>query len=121
MKVEVKSSNIVSIDYDEKEQSLIVEFPGNSRYKYEQMPIREYKDFLNAESKGKYFHKHIRSNYVGEKIEKENQCVGCINNIGNFCSLFDRVVDNYSSCEQFTMKPRKCSKAYYNKIGEKNG
>ncbi len=104
MKIEVKSSNIVSIDYDEQEQTLIIEFPGGSKYKYDKMPVREYKNFLNAESKGKYFHKHIRSNYVGKKITLDNQCVGCNYNIGNFCSLFDRIVDNYTSCSYFTEK-----------------
>lgn len=107
MRQEVKSSNIVSVDYDEQEQTLIVEFPGNSRYKYNKMPIREYKDFINSESKGKYFHSHIRSNYVGKKIVVDNQCISCTYNIGNFCSLLDQIVDNYNSCSHFTEKSPK--------------
>jgi hypothetical protein len=101
MKVEIKSSNMNSVDYDEKEQTLIVEFPGGTKYKYMDVPIREYKDFINAESKGKYFHKHIKPYYKWKKLEKPGQCISCLYNVGNFCSVFDRIVDNFGSCVQF--------------------
>ncbi len=107
MRIEVKSSNITSVDYNEQERFLIVEFSGGIKYKYEKVQIREYNDFINAESKGKFFHKRIKSNYTWKKLENPGQCVACLFNTGNFCSVNDKIVDNFGSCSQFESIPVK--------------
>lgn len=101
MKIEIKSSNMKSVDYDEKEEKLIIEFIGGSKYQYDKLSLQLYKDFMEAESKGKFFHKNIKSQFIGKKIEQKHQCNGCLYSIANFCTILDKIVDNYSSCKQY--------------------
>lgn len=104
MKTEVKSSNITSIDYDEKEQILTVEFIGGGCYKYDKVPVKIYKDFMNTESKGKFFHSHIKSAYTYKKIDKDRKCAECLYNTENFCDLFNRITENGNSCDMSAPK-----------------
>ena len=101
MKIEIKSSNINSVDYDEKEEKLIIEFIGGSKYQYDKVLPQLHKDFMEAESKGKFFYKNIKSQFIGEKIEEKHQCNGCLHSIGNFCAILNRIVDNYFSCKKY--------------------
>lgn len=57
----VHSSNIRAIGYDEKEEVLEIEFNKGGVYQYENFPKEIFEMFLNAGSKGKFFHKFIRS------------------------------------------------------------
>jgi hypothetical protein len=64
----VTSSNILSIGYDSQSRILEIEFVKTGIYCYEQVPLEIYKEFLNAESCGKYFEKKIKSNFTFTKI-----------------------------------------------------
>lgn len=66
--IEVKSSVINKIGYDEKTNTLYIEFKNNHIYMFLNVSNKEQNDFLSAESKGKYFNKKIKKKYFGIKI-----------------------------------------------------
>lgn len=58
----VESSHIQSIGYDPDNAILEIEFKKNGAiYQYYDVPQYEYDELMNAESKGKYFNKNIKS------------------------------------------------------------
>ncbi len=59
----VSSSNIASIGYDQKTQTLEVEFLKSGVYQYFDVPQAVYEEFIKAESKGKYLANQIKGNY----------------------------------------------------------
>ena len=59
-RIKVMSSNIRSIGYDEKTLTLEVEFHNGSLRRYVGVPKMVYVSFLNAPSKGKYFHSVVK-------------------------------------------------------------
>jgi accessory colonization factor AcfC len=62
------SKTIKSLEYFEKKQKLVVEFLSGVQYKYRNVPKEQADELFNAESKGKYFAKHIKDRFVTEKI-----------------------------------------------------
>ena len=63
----VKSSNLVSVGYENK--TLEIEFKGGGVYTYENVPEEVYKGLISATSIGSYFHKNIKNVYVFKKIK----------------------------------------------------
>ena len=59
----VKSSNILSIGYDEKERLLEIEFSNGGIYKYHEVPKEVYDRLLQAPSVGKFVWSNIRGRY----------------------------------------------------------
>ncbi|KKM75635.1 hypothetical protein LCGC14_1388250 [marine sediment metagenome] len=59
---QVKSSNIVSIGYDETKKVLEIEF-NNGVYQYIKVPVEIFKGLMSAESHGKYFYLNIKGKY----------------------------------------------------------
>ncbi len=58
------TSNVIkSFDYDEKTQTLRVEFNNGSVYQYHDVPDSVYQELKNAPSVGQYFNTHIREKY----------------------------------------------------------
>lgn len=58
------TSNVIkSFDYDEKTQTLRVEFNSGSIYKYRDVPVVVYQELKAAPSVGQYFNTHIREKY----------------------------------------------------------
>ncbi|MCH8208172.1 MAG: KTSC domain-containing protein [Nitrospinae bacterium] len=55
-KVLVESSNIKSVEYDEEEKILSVEFKNDSIYDYSNVPKNDYDNLINDVSKGKFIH-----------------------------------------------------------------
>tara|TARA_Y100001973_G_C5080410_1_gene272183 strand:+ start:125 stop:337 length:213 start_codon:yes stop_codon:yes gene_type:complete len=68
--VEVESSMIKEVEYNEEENSLQIKFKNESIYKYFDVPLQIYKEFLNAESKGKFFHAKIAKKFTWNLEEK---------------------------------------------------
>lgn len=62
LQMRLASSNIQSIRYSEKEERLDVTFRSGSVYRYENVPDDVVDELKFAESKGRYFHQHIRGN-----------------------------------------------------------
>ena len=64
----VESSNIEAVGYDQEEQELIIEFKSGRTYIYFDVPFDVYTGLMDAESKGKYFHKNIRNIYEYQEL-----------------------------------------------------
>ncbi len=60
-RIRVSSSNIASIGWENG--TLEVEFNDRSVYRYSGVPETVYRAFLNAGSKGRFHHVHIRDRY----------------------------------------------------------
>lgn len=58
--VEVTSSNIERVGYDDEKGKLIVEFVVGFVYEYEGVEKNVFKRMLEAESIGRFFHKNIK-------------------------------------------------------------
>lgn len=67
-RIPVSSSNIASIGYDENQMVLEVEFLDGRIYHYEGVPKYIFDDFLNAGSKGRFFHSNIRYTYPYSRV-----------------------------------------------------
>ena len=65
--VQVESEAINEIVYDTQRATLFVRFAHGGWYTYFAVPKRVYEDFLTAESKGRFFHEHIRDHYPYRK------------------------------------------------------
>ena len=67
--IQVTSSNIESIGYDEQNQIAYVRFLNGSEYMYKDVPQSEFDGLLNAPSIGIYFNKNYRDVYPYEKLQ----------------------------------------------------
>ena len=68
----VESSDIESIGYDSRSQTLEIEFLKGSVYQYFDVPGYIYRDLMNADSHGKYFSANIKGVYRYSKVKKGN-------------------------------------------------
>jgi len=59
-RIQVKSSNIASIGYDEASSILEVEFNSGDVYQYYDVPKGEYEGMMAADSHGKYLNTAIK-------------------------------------------------------------
>jgi len=64
----VQSRDLAIIGYDAGSQILEVTFRGGGVYRYEKVPEKTYRDFMNAPSLGIFFRDHIREKYPFRKI-----------------------------------------------------
>ncbi len=67
--IEVQSSNIESIGYDETEQEAYVKFLNGSVYVYRDVPLHEYDGLREAPSVGSYLNRNFKNVYAYERIE----------------------------------------------------
>lgn len=58
--VMLKSSAIEKVCYDEVGKVLTVTFHSGGSYDYPDVPKEKFEGLVNADSCGRYFHKHIR-------------------------------------------------------------
>lgn len=64
----VESSNIESIGYDSKSQTLEIEFLNGSIYQYFDVPQHIYDELIDADSHGKYLAANIKGHYRYSKV-----------------------------------------------------
>jgi hypothetical protein len=67
-RVDVKSSSIRSIGYDEPASKLEVEFHARSVYQYAGVPKALYEQFMATPSKGRFFDQRIKEKFPTTKI-----------------------------------------------------
>ena len=68
-RIPVESSNLASVRYDPKSAVLDIEFKIGGIYEYSGVHKSVYDGLMNAVSKGKYFHQHIKNSvYPYSKI-----------------------------------------------------
>lgn len=67
-RIYVESSRIQSIGYDLDNSILEIEFKNNGAiYQYYDVPLYEYEELMNAESKGKYLSTNLK-NYKYQRV-----------------------------------------------------
>lgn len=62
-RVQVDSSNIASIGYDQDNSTLEIEFIKGGVYQYYDVPSYVYEEIMSASSHGVYFSKNIKGTY----------------------------------------------------------
>ena len=67
-RAKVESSNIKSIGF--QDNVLEVEFKSGGVYRYSNVGEEVFRAFMDAESKGKYFHQYIKSQFSTERIDE---------------------------------------------------
>lgn len=67
-RVSVRSDAMSSAGYDVATAVLEIEFRGGAVYRYFAVPPHHYTGLLAAESKGRYFNTHVRSEFRFERI-----------------------------------------------------
>jgi len=76
--VNVESSNITKVAFEDEYRISInsknmtrmrVVFWNGGIYDYYRVPKEVYEDFISAQSAGVFFHKHIKNNYINEKVQ----------------------------------------------------
>ena len=67
--MDVDSTAIQAIDYDEVRAKLFVRFVSGERYLYVGVPGEICRSFLDAESKGRFFQAEIRDQYPYNRLE----------------------------------------------------
>ena len=68
-RIQVVSSNIHSVGYEADMEILEVEFTSGNVYQYFDVPESEYEGLMNAASKGKYFNRKIKDNYLYRQVK----------------------------------------------------
>lgn len=68
-KIEVESSRIESIAYDENSKVLEINFIEGGTYQYVNVKVDVFEAFLEAESKSEFFLHYVKNKYQYEKID----------------------------------------------------
>lgn len=66
--IPVSSSNVESIGYNDRDQTLYVQFLSGSLYIYKNVPSFEFENLRNAPSIGSYLNRNIKGAYSYERI-----------------------------------------------------
>lgn len=67
-RIQIDSTNIASIGFDEESSTLEVEFRSGTVYQYFDVPLAVYEGFRDSASKGQYFAQHIKGYYRYVKV-----------------------------------------------------
>jgi hypothetical protein len=65
---EIDSSAIAAVGYDAEQQILRLKYRGGDTYDYLDVPPEEFREFMNAPSRGIYANKIIKPNYEYRKV-----------------------------------------------------
>lgn len=66
--IQVTSSNIESIGYDDDTHELHVQFKGSGRYSYAGVPRALYSELLHTRSPGSFLHQQVIPTYTATKL-----------------------------------------------------
>jgi len=64
----VESEMLSYVGYDARQHILEVIFNSGDRYQYKEVPVSEYEALMNAESIGRYMHRHIIDRYDYDRL-----------------------------------------------------
>ncbi|PKL77867.1 MAG: KTSC domain-containing protein [Firmicutes bacterium HGW-Firmicutes-4] len=67
--IQVSSSNIAEVGYDDEREIVYVRFLNNTLYNYKGVPKIEFEGLLSAPSVGSYLHRNFKNVYPYERIE----------------------------------------------------
>ncbi|MDP9115260.1 MAG: KTSC domain-containing protein [Acidobacteriota bacterium] len=68
--LKLDSKMLASVAYDPNKQILYLRFRTGEVYRYFEFSAEDYQNFLNAESRGKYFLANIRDQFRYERLAK---------------------------------------------------
>jgi hypothetical protein len=68
-RVDLQSTSLNAATYRNQSAVLELEFGSGAIYRYAGVPEQVYRELLHAESKGRYFHQHIRNRFPYAKID----------------------------------------------------
>jgi hypothetical protein len=74
--VSVESSALAAAAYVRRAQLLYLEFRSGAIYRYFDIPFVLYDEFLAADSKGRFFSRHIRDRFAFEQVRPGHGFVG---------------------------------------------
>lgn len=66
--VDVESSNLAAVAYDEDSKSMRVRFVSGDVWEYDEVSPQKHKGLMGAPSAGKYFNSQIRGSHPGRKV-----------------------------------------------------
>lgn len=69
-RTQVKSSNLISIGYDEDTKTLEIEYHNGGVYQYFNVQPKVYARIMVAPSIGRFFHQVIKPNYSYKKVDQ---------------------------------------------------
>lgn len=64
----VSSSDLRSVGYDPRSQTLEIEFNSGGIYQYFDVPESVYRGLMGASSHGQYFHRNIKDSYRYSRV-----------------------------------------------------
>jgi lysyl-tRNA synthetase class 2 len=67
--MDVSSTAISQIDYDDERAKLLVRFASGERYVYVGVPAEVCRGFVEADSKGRFFQREIRDRYPFNRLD----------------------------------------------------
>ncbi len=65
----VTSSGLAAVGYSRRLRALEVEFRDGSVYRYREVPRSLYRDFLAAESKARFYNRHVRRKFPSVRVK----------------------------------------------------
>lgn len=65
----VDSSNIASVGYKVKEETLEIRFNSGAVYQYKNVPRSVHEQLMSASSKGQFFHRNIRNSFDYSRVK----------------------------------------------------
>lgn len=68
LKQSTRSTNLVTVGYDERTQTLEVEFLDGRVYQYYDVPDNMHDQLMRASSKVQFFNEHIRYSYPFSRV-----------------------------------------------------
>ena len=68
--VPIESSVFAAAAYSRSEDSLYLEFRSGAIYRYFDLPLHQYAEFLAADSKGRYFSRNIRDRFRCQQVRR---------------------------------------------------
>jgi hypothetical protein len=68
-RIYLNSTGLQAATYQDQSALLELEFRSGAIYQYFGVPAQTYQELLLAESKGAYFHRHIRDRFPYAKID----------------------------------------------------
>lgn len=69
MSVKLSGNLLDTADYDPKTRTLTLSFARGGIYTYPDVPAYHYTGLIDSLSPGTYFHKNIRNQFTGVKLE----------------------------------------------------
>ena len=65
-----ESKSLAASAYDDEKRILYLRFRSGEVYRYFEVPEEQYREFLDAESRGRHFLSHIRNRFRYQRLAK---------------------------------------------------